>query len=105
MQKLPKPSLSCGNSTCPKTPQSGFLEEAKAVPAESIRPDRSRTAAKAHVLAKQYALTSQFISTASIKSNNSFLWGRVTANVSDGMSKRSHSPKTYVNSKNTKRCS
>ena len=61
MQKLPKPSLSCGNSTCPKTPQSGFLEEAKAVPAESIRPDRSRTAAIAHVLANQPAFTSQFI--------------------------------------------
>src|SRR5699024_9279550 len=43
----------CGNSTCPKTPQSGFLEEAKAVPAESIRPDRSRTVAIAHVLANQ----------------------------------------------------
>ena len=26
---------SCGNSTCLKTPQSGFLEEAEAVPAES----------------------------------------------------------------------
>src|SRR5699024_12192846 len=51
----------CGNSTCPKTPQSGFLEEAKAVPAESIRPDRSRTAAITHVLANQHALTSQFI--------------------------------------------
>src|SRR5690625_132181 len=43
--------------------KSGFLEEAKAVPAESIRPDRSRTAAIAHVLANQHALTSQFIST------------------------------------------
>src|SRR5699024_628687 len=51
---------SCGNSTCPKTPQSGLLEEAKAVPAESIRPDRSRTAAITHVLANQHALTSQF---------------------------------------------
>src|SRR5690625_201566 len=40
---LPEPSLSCGNSTCPKTPQSGFLEEAEAVPAESIHPKRSRT--------------------------------------------------------------
>src|SRR5699024_8387817 len=52
---------SCGNSTCPKPPQSDFLEEAKAVPAESIRPERSRTAAITHVLANQHALTSQFI--------------------------------------------
>src|SRR5690625_1857744 len=29
---------SCGNSTCLKTPQSGFLEEAEAVPAESNGP-------------------------------------------------------------------
>jgi len=49
-------------------------KEAKAVPAESLRPDRSRTAAITHVLANQHALTSQFISTTSIKSNNSFLW-------------------------------
>jgi len=28
---------SCGNSTCLKTPESGFLEEAEAVPAESVR--------------------------------------------------------------------
>src|SRR5690625_2153345 len=28
----------CGNSTCLKTPQSGFLEEAEAVPAESNGP-------------------------------------------------------------------
>src|SRR5690625_4472334 len=46
---LPEPSLSCGNSTCPKTPQSGFLEEAKAVHAESNGPQR-----------KTHALTSQF---------------------------------------------
>src|SRR5699024_1611968 len=65
----------CGNSTCPKTPQSGLLEEAKAVPAESIRPDRSRTVAIPRVLANQYALTSQFISTTNIKSNNSLRWG------------------------------
>ena len=31
---------SCGNSTCLKTPQSGFLEEAEAVPAESNGPQR-----------------------------------------------------------------
>jgi len=31
------------------------------VPAESIRPDRSRTTAMAHVLANQHVLTSQFI--------------------------------------------
>src|SRR5699024_238070 len=37
----------CGNSTCPKTPQSGFLEETEAVPAESINPERSRTARNA----------------------------------------------------------
>src|SRR5690625_4031733 len=43
---------SCGNSTCLKTPQSGFLEEAEAVPAESNGPQR-----------KTHALTSQFIST------------------------------------------
>src|SRR5699024_3713329 len=30
----------CGNSTCLKTPQSGFLEEAEAVPAESNGPQR-----------------------------------------------------------------
>jgi len=29
---------SCGNSTSPKTPQSGFLEVAEAVPAESASP-------------------------------------------------------------------
>src|SRR5699024_4825449 len=28
---------SCRNSTCLKTPESGFLEEAEAVPAESVR--------------------------------------------------------------------
>src|SRR5699024_10544370 len=37
----------CANSTCPKTPQSGFLEETEAVPAESIHPERSRTAGNA----------------------------------------------------------
>src|SRR5699024_2954717 len=47
---------SCGNSTCLKTPQSGFLEEAEAVPAESIRPDRSRTVAIAHVLVNKMHL-------------------------------------------------
>src|SRR5699024_12659070 len=31
---------SCGNSTCLQTPQSGFLEEAQAVPAESNGPQR-----------------------------------------------------------------
>ena len=31
------------------------------MPAESIRPDRSRTAAIAHVLVNQHAFTSQFI--------------------------------------------
>src|SRR5690625_5927723 len=31
---------SCGNSTCLKTPQSAFLEEAEAVPAESNGPQR-----------------------------------------------------------------
>src|SRR5699024_8641462 len=45
---------SCGNSTCLKTPQSGFLEEAEAVPAES-----------------NAAHTYHFISTAKINSNNS----------------------------------
>ncbi len=36
MIMLPKPSLSYGNSTCPKTPQRRtFLEEAEAGPAES----------------------------------------------------------------------
>src|SRR5699024_2605271 len=41
-------------------------EEAEALPAESIRPDRSRTAVIAHAYAigNQHALTSQFISTA-----------------------------------------
>ena len=34
---------SCGNSTCLKTPQSGFLEEAEAVPAESNGPQRKTT--------------------------------------------------------------
>src|SRR5690625_3566672 len=34
---------SCGNSTCLKTPQSGFLEEAEAVPAESNGPKRKTT--------------------------------------------------------------
>src|SRR5699024_936642 len=34
---------SCGNSTCLKTPQSGFLEEAEAVPAESNGPQRKST--------------------------------------------------------------
>src|SRR5699024_11571377 len=35
---------SCGNSTCLKTPQSGFLEEAEAVPAESNGPQRKTDA-------------------------------------------------------------
>src|SRR5699024_12027853 len=52
---------SCGNSTCPKTPQRGLREEAKAVPAESIRSERSRTDTIAHILANQHALISQFI--------------------------------------------
>src|SRR5699024_10509788 len=34
---------SCGNSRCLKTPQSGFLEEAEAVPAESNGPQRKTT--------------------------------------------------------------
>src|SRR5699024_7459775 len=53
-------------------------EEAEALPAESIRPDRSRTAVIAHAYAigNQHALTSQFISTANIKSNSSFRWDK-----------------------------
>ncbi|PAV30454.1 hypothetical protein CIL05_04935 [Virgibacillus profundi] len=39
-------------STSLKTPQSGFLEEAEAVPAESIRPERSRTAIIANTYSK-----------------------------------------------------
>src|SRR5699024_2960341 len=54
-------------------------KEAKAVPAESIRPDRSRTTAMAHVLGNQPVLTSQFKS-------NIFSMRSVTANVSGGAS-------------------
>jgi len=46
----------CGNSTCLKTPQSGFLEEAEAVPAESIHPGRSRTARNARTYRKEPSL-------------------------------------------------
>src|SRR5690625_117621 len=60
----------CGNSTCPKTPQSGFLEEAKAVPAESIRPDRSRTAATAHKFENQHTLIAVY--KFCVNNNNSF---------------------------------
>jgi len=35
-----------------RTPQSGFLEEAEAVPAESIHPERSRTARNARIYGK-----------------------------------------------------
>src|SRR5699024_7781435 len=53
---------SCGNSTCLKTPQSGFLEEAEAVPAESNGPQR-----------KTHALTSRLIFCAN--NNNSLRSG------------------------------
>src|SRR5699024_2831222 len=57
---------SCGNSTCLKTPQSGFLEEAEAVPAESNGPQR-----------KTHALTSQFIYF--VSKQQFFSVGRVSA--------------------------
>jgi len=44
---------SCGNSTCLKTPQRGFLEEAEAVPAESNGPQRKT---KSHIRHSLYQL-------------------------------------------------
>src|SRR5699024_2409374 len=41
---------SCGNSMCLKTPQSGFLEEAEAVPAESNGSQRKTTQRLLHSL-------------------------------------------------------
>src|SRR5690625_1024898 len=54
-------------------------KEAKAVPAESIRPDRSRTVAIPRVLANQYALTSQFISTTKDEKQQCFSMGKMIA--------------------------
>ena len=43
----------------PKTPQSGLLEEAEAMPAESVRTERSQTANEAVSL---NSVSSQFVS-------------------------------------------
>src|SRR5699024_1792334 len=66
---------SCGNSTCLKTPQSGFLEEAEAVPVESngtLRKTNQR-----------------------IRRSLYQLRGLIATTFFDGASKRSPSPKTY----------
>jgi len=49
------------------------------VPAESIRPDRSRTVAIAHVLANQYALTSHSLHQLGALKQQLFSMGRVSA--------------------------
>ncbi len=68
MQKLPKSSLSCGKSTCPKTPQSGFLGRSlRPCPKVRISPERSQTAIKAHTYSNHLAVSSMFIETSKVE--------------------------------------